>query len=81
MQVRLSLSLLGYLVQFSPAVTVSMMEGAMRARVELDTEPTREMNRSSLGMTAARVKVNSTRISLTRYSTLTCLSADILSWM
>ena len=66
MLVRFSLSVLGYLVQFSPAVTVSMMEGAMRARVELDTEPTREMNRSSLGMAAARLKVKRTRPSLRR---------------
>ena len=52
-----------------PWVTVSMIGGAIRARVELETEPTREMKRSSLGMTAARVKVKRTRPSLMRYST------------
>ncbi len=34
--------------------TVSMKEGASRARVEELAAPTREMNRSSLGMAAAR---------------------------
>ena len=36
------------LEQARPWVTVSMMAGAMRARVELDTLPTNEMKRSSL---------------------------------
>ena len=43
------LSFVYHLEHSAPAVTVSMMAGAMRARVELDTEPTSEMNRSSCG--------------------------------
>ena len=53
-----------------PWVTVSMIGGAIRARVELETEPTRDMKRSSLGTAAAREKVRRTRPTLRMYSAL-----------
>ena len=43
-----------YLEHSLPVATMSMIGGAMRAKVELDTEPTNEMNRSNLIKTRTR---------------------------
>ena len=73
--------------QLGPLVTVSMIGGAIRARVELsykkdqkpslrtngnylDTAPTNDMNRSSLGTAAARENVRRTNPILRQYSAL-----------
>jgi len=53
-----------------PFVIVSITGGAMRARVELEMEPTKEMKRSSLGIAAARANVRRTRTNLNTYSAL-----------
>ena len=45
----------------------------------LETEPTREMNRSSLGTAAAREKVRRTRLILRMYSAFRWLSGWTLS--
>jgi len=52
-----------YLVIFSDSqnVTESRIGGTMRAKDELETAPTRDMNRSSLGIAAARPNVKMTR--------------------
>lgn len=42
-------------------VTVSRMGGAIKARVEELTAPTKDMNRSSFGMAAARPTAHKTR--------------------
>ena len=52
-----------YLLQLSLAVTVSMMEGAIRARIG-QSEPTSEVNRSREGTRAAKVKVTNIKIIL-----------------
>ena len=62
----------------SPCVTVSKIAGAINANVELDTAPTKDINKSSLGIAAAKAKVSITRLNLKAYSAFRWFSGIIL---
>jgi hypothetical protein len=64
----------------SPCVTVSITERVIIAKVELQTAPTRDIKRSSLGIAAARANVKISKLNLNTYSALSAFRGDILLW-